>query len=113
MGQEGLVCAIGSTELHATFAHRHIFLVRRNRPCHVLYHYMIHPELGWMYARVQTWFPFQIQVGLNGREWLAQQMRPEGPRFVQSGNCFVRIEDYARAQELLDQQLKTNWVESC
>src|SRR5580658_2417826 len=55
-------------------------LVRRNRPCHVLYHYMIHPELGWMYARVQTWFPFQIQVGLNGREWLAQQMRPEGPR---------------------------------
>src|SRR5580658_7262212 len=25
MGQEGLVCAIGSTELHATFAHRHIF----------------------------------------------------------------------------------------
>jgi len=109
--QEGLVCAISSTELHATFEHRNIFLVRRNRPCHVLYHYMIHPELGWMYARVQTWFPFQIQVGLNGREWLAQQMRREGLKFVQAGNCFVWIEDYARAQALLDQQLKTNWVE--
>jgi len=71
--QEGLVCAISSTELHATFEHRNTFLVRRKRPCHVLYHYMIHPELGRMYARVQTWFPFQIRVGLNGREWLAQQ----------------------------------------
>jgi len=26
-----------------------------------------------MHARVQTWFPFTIQICLNGREWLAQQ----------------------------------------
>jgi hypothetical protein len=63
-----------------------------------------------MYARVQTWFPFQIQVGLNGREWLAQQMRKVGMRFEQAGNCFLWVEDYARAQALLDQQLKTDWV---
>jgi len=25
-----------------------------------------------MHARVQTWFPFTIQICLNGREWLAQ-----------------------------------------
>jgi len=106
-----LVCVIGSQELHPTFEHRNTILVRRQRPCHVLYHYRIHPEVGWMYARLQTWFPFQIQVGLNGREWLAQQMRRAGLKFQQAGNCFVWVEDYARAQALLDQQLKTNWVE--
>jgi hypothetical protein len=71
---------------------------------------MIHPDLGWMYARVQTGFPFQIQVGLNGREWLAQQMRRAGMQFQQAGNCFLWVEDYARAQALLDEQLKTDWV---
>jgi hypothetical protein len=109
--QEGPVCAIGSLELHPTFEHRNAFLVRRERPCHVLYHYQIHPQVGWMYARIQTWFPFQIQVGMNGREWLAQQMRRTGLKFQQAGNCFPWIEDYVQAQGLLDQQLRTNWVD--
>ena len=108
--EQGLVCAISATELHPTFQHRNTFLVRRQSPCHVLYHYMIHPELGWMYARLQTWFPFQIQIGLNGREWLAQQMRRNGMKFEQAGNCFLWVEDYARAQDLLQEQEKTDWV---
>jgi len=29
----------------------------------VLYHYQIHPEVGWMYARIQTCFPFNVQIG--------------------------------------------------
>jgi len=41
-----------------------------------------------MYARIQTWFPFQIQIGINGREWLAQQMRQAGLAFQQEKNCF-------------------------
>jgi len=107
---EGLVCVISATEVHPTFQHRKTFLVRRESPCHVLYHYMIHPEVGWMYARLQTWFPFQIQVGLNGREWLAQQMRRAGMQFQQAGNCFLWVEDYLRAQALLDEQLQTDWA---
>jgi hypothetical protein len=51
-----------------------------------------------MYARIQTWFPFQIQVGLNGREWLAQQMLRTGLNFQQAGNCFPWIEDYSSAE---------------
>jgi hypothetical protein len=36
-----------------------------------------------MYARIQTWFPFHIQIGINGREWLAQQLRQAGLAFQQ------------------------------
>lgn len=109
--ESGLVCALRTLEPSPTFEHRGTHMVRRLRPCGALYLYQIHPELGWMYARLQTWFPFNIQVGLNGREWLARQMDKEGLKYCQQGNCFVWIEDYQRAQQLLDQQLRTDWAE--
>jgi hypothetical protein len=63
----GPVCAISTLEPSPTFEHRGTHIIRRMRPCGVLYQYRIHPEAGWMYARIRTWFPFNIQVGLNGR----------------------------------------------
>ena len=107
----GLVCALSSVEPSPSFEHRGTHLVRRTRPCQVLYQYQIHPQVGWMYARIQTWFPFNIQVGLNGREWLARQMDRQGLKYRQQGNCFVWIEDYEEAQKLLNQQLEMNWAE--
>lgn len=70
--ESGLVCAISTVEPSLSFEHRGTHMVRRVRPCQVVYHYQIDPQLGWMYARLQTWFPFHIQVGVNGREWLAR-----------------------------------------
>jgi len=61
-------------------------------------------------VRLQTWFPFEIQVGLNGREWLARQMDREHLKYERSENKFLWIEDWARAQQLLDEQLQTDWV---
>lgn len=46
--------------------------------CLHLYYYMIDPVFGCMNARIQTWFPFNIQVCINGREWLARQMDAAG-----------------------------------
>jgi len=60
-----------------------------------------------MYARIQTWFACNVQIGQNGREWLARQMTREGLCYHQQGNCLVGIDDDPRAQALLDQQLKT------
>jgi len=107
----GPVCALSCLEPSPTFEHQGTRIVRRIRPCHVLYCYQIHPELGWMYGRVQTWFPFNIQIGINGREWLVRQMDHAGLRYRQQGNCLVWIEDYAQAQKLMDQQLETPWAE--
>jgi hypothetical protein len=107
----GLVCAISSLEPSPTFEHRGTHIIRRVRPCHVLYQYQIHPEVGWMHARIQTWFPFNMQVALNGREWLSRQMDKAGLKYRQQGNCFVWIEDYEQAQNLMNQQLETNWAE--
>lgn len=79
--------------------------------CSSLYHYYQHPRFGWMYIRLQTWFPFEVQIGLNGREWLARQMDAEGLKYRRSDNKFVWVDDWQRAQKLLDTQLQTNWVQ--
>ena len=84
-------------------------LVLETRKCTHLYHYYMHPDFGLMHVRVQTWFPFTVDLGLNGREWLARQMDRAGLRYEQRDNCFVRVSDPGRAQALLDEQLRTDW----
>lgn len=79
------------------------------RKCLHLYHYYQHPIFGFMYARVQTWFPFTIQIGLNGREWLSRQLDAAGLSYRRHDNCITWVEDQGRAQELLDDQLTVNW----
>jgi hypothetical protein len=61
------------------------------------------------YVRLQTWFPFTVHVGMNGREWLARQMDKIGLGYQRRDNCFAWIEDWARAQQLMDEQLRTPW----
>jgi len=109
--QSGLVCAISTLEPSPTFEHRGTHMIRRDRPSHVLYHYQIDPEMGWMHARMQTWFPFNVPIAIHGREWLARQMDKVGLKYRPQGNCFVWIEDYQEAQKLMDQQREANWAE--
>ena len=71
----------------------------------------MHPVVGFMSARLQTWFPFPLHIYMNGREWLAQQMNRAAIRYRRHANCFPWIEDVPRAQELMDEHLKVNWAE--
>ena len=84
-------------------------LVMESAKCTHLYHYYQHPEIGLMHIRVQTWFPFSVDVCLNGRQWLARQLDRAGIDYQQRDNCFICIEDCAAAQQLLDEQLRSNW----
>jgi hypothetical protein len=84
-------------------------LVSRVRKCPYLYHYAIHPVFGFMNARLQRWFPFNVQVCINGREWLARQMDAQGLGYSRVDNCFCSLADPAGAQELMNAQLRANW----
>jgi hypothetical protein len=88
---------------------KEIHLVLETRKCLHLYHYYQHPDFGLMHVRVQTWFPFTVDVCLNGREWLARQMDQAGLHYVQRDNCFTWVEKPDRVQALLERQLHTNW----
>jgi len=107
--ESGLICAFSTMEMCPTFEYAKSKIVYRKRPCNMLYAYQKHPELGFLYGRIQTWFPFQIQVGMNGREWLARRMDGEKLSYRQHQNSFTFIEDFPRGQQLMDEQLKTDW----
>ena len=75
----------------------------------VLYHYWIDPQFGWMNARIQSWLPFSIQVCINGREWLAETLDKNGIGYRRHDNCFTSINDVAKAQRLMNRQLRISW----
>jgi len=109
--REGHVCALTAMELTPTFQHEKTSMAVRYRPTLVIYHYQIDPDMGWMHARIQTWFPFYVHLCINGREWLARSMDRQGLPYFRQDNCFPWIQDISRAQQLMDQQLESNWTE--
>jgi hypothetical protein len=113
--EAGLVCVLSavepcwSFEIHRNRAAKKLELQSRQRRCLHVYHYGIHPQLGFLHVRVQTWLPFNVSVCVNGREWLSRQMDAVGLGYRRRENCFVDLADPARAQALMDQQLTTDW----
>jgi hypothetical protein len=116
--QEGLIATIECVEPCITFdirrnrAAKRLELVSRIRKCLHVYHYWIDPIFGLMNARIQTWLPFNVQVCLNGREWLAREMDRRGLGYRRWDNCFPWLEDVEQAQRLMDEQLRMEWAQA-
>jgi len=104
----GLVHVISAMEACATYQPWHdkpsgrTFLRPDTTKCLHYYFYWMDRELGLIYVRVPTYCPFRLQVYCNGHSWLAKRLTREGIDFASADNAFVRIADFARAQELAD-----------
>ena len=112
---DGLICLLScvepclSYEIRRDREQQQLVLEPRQRKCLHLYHYWIDPVFGFMSARLQTWFPFAIQICLNGREWLARQLDSAGVPYERLDNCIVQVADWQQAQRLLEQQVEFAW----
>lgn len=110
---EGLICVFSAVESCFSYEVRRDpdrrLLELRGRPqkCLHYYFYLQHPQFGFMHLRLQTWFPLNIHVAVNGREWLARQLDAAGIGYQRRDNCFLQLDDLPRAQELCKQQLRT------
>lgn len=113
--KEGLVCVLSCVELCRSYQvtrnpqAKRLELHSGLRKCLHYYYYFQHPRLGWMHARLQTWFPFTMHMNLNGREWLCQELDRAGIDYLRRENCLTHVADECRAQQLLDRQLRINW----
>ena len=113
---EGLVAVLCTLENCRTvkllYGQQRPRLVFAHRPQRVLYFYFLDPDFGLIYVRVQTWFPFTIQVYVNGHDWLARQLQRQRIGFVQHDNAFTELDDPQRAQKLADRFVKQPWVKT-
>jgi hypothetical protein len=59
---------------------------------------------------LQSWFPFDIQVYVNGREWLARQLDQCGIAYKRYDNKLTDIADLPTAQTLCERFTQRKWL---
>ena len=101
-------------ELSRTFSlvwkERASFVQSTRRKCLQLYYYFRDRELGLIHVKLQSWFPFQMQIYLNGHEWLARKPDRRGVKYLKVDNAFAGLSDVVRAQQISDQFPSVDWV---
>jgi hypothetical protein len=78
------------------------FVASARRKCLFLYYYFMDRDFGLIHVKLQTWFPLQIQVYVNGHEWLARKLLVNRVSYRKRETAFLWIEDMARAQAFSD-----------
>lgn len=113
--QEGLIAILAAVEpcsamtVRANHQTQRLEPVHEYRKCLHFYHYFEDPTFGRCHVRVQSWYPFTIDICLNGRAMLARQMDQAKLAYLRADNCFLRLADPRAAQKLADQQLRLDW----
>ena len=110
---EGLVCVLRAVEPCRTFSvGRHtgrLEVFTKPSKCLQFYFYLIDPEFGFMHVRVQSWLPYEIQVYINGREWLARQLDAAGVGYLRHANTLLRIDNLKKASDLCERFAHRSW----
>ncbi len=105
--EEGLICILSVVECCQTLQPRKhdnglLSLDCVNRKCKYYYFYYLDRHFGFMHVKLQTWFPFLIQVYINGREMMKHVFDENGISYRMYDNSFFEISDIQKAQELAD-----------
>lgn len=110
---DGLVCVLRAVEPCHTFSVRRregrLEVFTKFGKCLQFYFYFIDSEFGFMHVRVQSWLPYEIQVYLNGREWLARQLDACGVGYLRQDNALLRIDNLDKASALCERFAHRAW----
>lgn len=112
---EGIICALSVVEpcyaLSIVYNRDTGKLEKKSqyRKCLHYYLYYMDKEFGFMHVKIQTWFPFNIQIYINGRSYLMQQLQKAGIKYESYKNSITWCEDIDRAQEISDKFHEKKW----
>ena len=105
---DGLICIFSNIEVCSTMnvikngKTKKLELKWGPRKCKYYYLYYFDKDFGFMHIKIQSWFPFMVQIYINGHEWLKQQLIKENIPFEMYNNSFSYIENIEKAQEIAD-----------
>lgn len=104
---DGLVCVLKTLEPCTTakvYGSNEGKLVLKSCTTKCLHYYLYYldKEFGFMFVKIQTWYPFNIQVYINGRELMKAVFDKNGISYQCYDNSFTGLSDVAKAQELAD-----------
>jgi hypothetical protein len=84
-------------------------VVRKRRQCLHFYASLLDPEFGFMHIRLQSGFPFEIQVYVNGREWLARQLDQRQIAYSRYDNKLTQVADLKATRRLCERFAHRKW----
>lgn len=84
-------------------------MVRRKTKCLHFYFYYLDAEPGFIHIRLQSRFPFQIQVYVKGRECLARHLDQQKVAYERCDNSFTQIDDLPTAQAFREKSAHFEW----
>jgi hypothetical protein len=114
--KEGLLCVLSCVEPCYTLTVKYNDTTKKlekkhdYRKCLHYYFYYHDRQLGLMHIRFQTWFPFTIQICLNGKEYFKKQLAKANIPFISYDNCVTSVSDFRNAQEIADKFIEKKWT---
>lgn len=105
--EQGLICVLKTLENCKTakvYGSDDGKLVVKSAYTKCLHYYLYYLDqvYGFMFIKIQTWFPFNIQVYINGREMMKSVFDKNEISYQCYENSFTDINDLEKAQELAD-----------
>lgn len=80
--------------------------------CKWYYLYFNDSEFGWMFFKIQTWFPFNVTIYINGREYLSKLFNKENIQYTMYNNSFSSVSNFDKAQNIADSILNKHLSDS-
>ena len=117
-GKIGLIAAYSAVELCKTMTvkgnhkTKKLETVSRNTKCKHYYLYYNDEEFGFMFVKIQTWFPYNVQIYINGREYLSKIFDKNNVKYEMFNNSFSYIDNFDKAQKLADNILNQKLSDS-
>lgn len=114
----GLIAAFSAVELCRTSTIQANHETKKLEPtikstkCKHYYLYYNDEQFGLMFLKIQTWFPYNVQIYINGREYCSKLFDKNNIKYEMFNNSFSYIEDFDKAQKLADNILNKKLSDS-
>lgn len=113
--KKGLISIISCMETSPSFSLRgnkalkELEVIKENRQHLHYYLFFNDAEFGWMHFKIQSWYPFTIQIYVNGKEHLKRCLEKQNIAFRTYENSISWVEDIEKAQQLADNLVNKKW----
>ena len=116
--KEGLIATLSAVEYCKVMTVQYNYqlntleVVSRSTKCKHYYLYYNDPVFGWMFIKIQTWFPYNVEIYINAHEYLSKVFDKNNIYYEMFNNSFSYIDDFDKAQDLANKILNKDFTYS-
>jgi len=113
--KQGLITIISTQEVAYSFSLlsnklKNELEVKKQLRKHLHYYcYYMDAEFGWMFAKIQSWYPFTMQIYVNGKEYIKRGLDKAKINYQSYDNSLTYVSQLDKAQQIADKLIQKKW----